>query len=152
MSRRNRWDLLRPLRRLLRPIEVVAVRRTGGSLLGAGFGTEVLVLETTGRRTGRRRSSVVAAWRRDDGTIVVAGGAGGQARVPDWVANLRADPLAIVEAGRIRTAVLAAEATGADRAGLWPSVVERWPRVEVYEARAGRPVPVFVLTPQHPGG
>ena len=50
----------------------------------------ILVIESTGRRTGRRRFTPVAFWETDDGSYVVGGGAAGKTATPDWVANLRA--------------------------------------------------------------
>jgi deazaflavin-dependent oxidoreductase (nitroreductase family) len=80
-----------------------------------------------------------------DGRLFVAGGAGGQVRVPDWVANVRADPEVRVTRRRRMAEMRALELTGASRAEVWPALLARWPRVATYERRAGRPVPVFEL-------
>lgn len=111
------------------------------------FRTPVLVLHTTGRRSGRARSTTLAFKRLDDGSLVVVGGAGGQVRVPDWVANLRAEPVAAVTIDRARVEVRAAELTGAEREEMWRALREVWPRIDAYERSAGRTVPVFRLTP-----
>ena len=145
--RRNRYDRLRVLRRLARPFEVLQVRRFGRSVLSVVFRTPVLVLHTTGRRSGIERSTTLACTRCDDGALVVVGGAGGQARLPDWVANLRADRCAAVTVDRNRVPVQAEEVTGAARAELWNDLRQVWPRIDAYERRAGRTVPVFRLVP-----
>ena len=142
---RNGFDRLRPLRRALRGLEATQVKRFGRSALSVVFRTRVLVLETTGRRSGRRRETTLAYHRLDDGELVVVGGAGGQRRVPDWVANLRARPEAAVVVGGERTAVVAHELIGAQRQQVWEVARQVWPRIETYERRAGRPVPVFRL-------
>lgn len=144
-------DLLRPVRRALRDAEVAQVERFGRSLLSVLFRTPVLVLVTTGRRTGRQRRTALAHLRLDDGDLLVVGGAGGQRRVPDWVANLRAEPRAVVVVDRVGRAVVARELEGDERARAWDLARRAWPRVDVYERRAGRPVPVFRLRETMPG-
>lgn len=145
--RRNRYDRLRLTRRLARPFEAAQVQWFGKSLLSVVFRTPVLVLHSTGRRTGVVRSTTLACHRLNDGSFIVVGGAGGQARVPDWVANLRADPVAAITVNRIRVDVQAAELAGAARDGMWREVRDVWPQIDVYQRRAGRDVPVFRLTP-----
>ena len=144
----NLADRLRPLARALRPIETAIARRCGWSPLGRLFRTPVLVLETTGRRTGRRRRTPLARHPLPDGTWLVVGGASGQRRLPDWVANLRADPRAVAVIDGEPVPVRATETTGARRAELWPVAVATWPRIVAYERRAGRPIPVITLTPE----
>jgi deazaflavin-dependent oxidoreductase (nitroreductase family) len=144
---RNAMDSLRPLRRLQGRLEAAQVRRFGDSALSVLFRTPVLVLVTTGRRTGRRRQTTVAYHRMDDGALIVVGGAGGQRREPDWVANLRADPAATVVVDRRMVDVVARELAGEERSAVWTVAREVWPRIEAYERRAGRPVPVFRVEP-----
>lgn len=143
--RRNAFDRLRGVRRVLRPVEAVQVRWLGRSVLSVVFRTPVLVLHTTGRHSGRERATTLAYHRADDGSLLVVGGAGGQARIPDWVANLRADPRSAVTVDRRRTAVTGAELVGEERAAIWPRLEQEWPQIAAYQRRAGRPVPVFRL-------
>jgi len=142
---RNAMDRLRPVRRALRGIEAAQVRRFGRSLLSTLFRTRALVLETVGRRSGRIRSTALAYHRLADGGLVVVGGAGGQRRVPDWVANVRADPQVHVVVDRVRRPMTAMELGRDQRRAVWDEVREVWPRIETYERRAGRPIPVFEL-------
>lgn len=145
--RRNAFDRLRGIRRVVRPVEAVQVRWFGRSALSTVFRTSALVLHTTGRRSGRERATPLAYLRDDDGCLLVVGGAGGQARIPDWVANLRADPRAAVTVDRRRFAVAAAELEGEERSAVWPRLEQEWPQIASYQRRAGRLVPVFRLTP-----
>lgn len=138
-------DRLRPLRRIVGPIEAWEIRRFGRSGLSLVFRTPVLVLETTGRRSGRTRRTPLACHRDDDGSLLVVGGAGGQTAVADWVWNLRAEPSAVAVVGRERVAVRAVELAGSSRADAWARLLRVWPRIAAYERRAGRPVPVFRL-------
>lgn len=146
--RRNLADRLRLVRRATRGIEVAQVRRLGRSLLSTVFRTPVLVLETTGRRSGALRATTLACHDDGSGSLLVVGGAGGQTRLPDWVANLRACPAATVVVDRRRRSVTATELTGEERVRAWSELRAVWPRIDAYEARAGRPVPVFRLSPR----
>ncbi len=130
---------------MLGRLEVALVRRTGRSAVSLVFRTRVLVLETTGRRTGRVRATVLAHHRIDDETVLVVGGAAGQIPVPDWVANLRARPTARVTIDRAEAAVEARELVGAERAQRWSELTRVWPRIIDYQRRSGRTVPVFAL-------
>jgi len=147
---RNAFDRLRIVRRLARPIEAAQVRWFGASLVSVAARTPVLVLHTTGRRSGAERSTPVAFHLDDDGSFLIVGGAGGQARVPDWVANVRAsdDADVAVTVDRRRVAVRVEELVGDERRRTWARLTSVWPRIDVYEHRAGRPVPVLRLTPR----
>lgn len=138
---------VRSVRRLAARVEVFQVERFGRSLVSVLFRTPVLVLHTTGRRTGTVRLTPLAfaPTRRPRHSFLVVGGAGGQARVPDWVANLRADARAAVTVDRERLAVRAVELEGDERDETWAVLRRRWPRIDTYERRAGRPVPVFLF-------
>lgn len=144
-------DRLRPLWRVAGAVEAAQVRRFGRSALSMAFRTPVLVLETTGRKTGLARRTTVAYERADGGDLLVAGGAGGQKRVPDWVANLRAEPVATATIDRSAVRVRARELAGEEREATWRELRQRWPRIDRYEERAGRPVPVFRLSADHSG-
>ncbi len=142
----NVYDRVQPLRRLVQPLEVAQIRRWDRSLFSMAFRTPVLLLHTTGRRSGQERTTALAFHEEADGSLVVVGGANGQTRVPDWVGNLRADPDVTVTVRRELRTVQAEELVGERRDRLWPTLVVQWPRIESYERRAGRPVPVFRFT------
>ncbi len=120
-------------------------RWVGTSISSLLWRTKVLVLETTGRKSGQRRSTPVAYRRLDDGDYLVVGGAGGQRTPVDWVANLRADPRAEVVVDRRREDVIADELTGDERTQAWTEARKVWPQIDNYERSAGREVPVFRL-------
>ena len=138
-------DRLRPLRLAVRGVEVAQVRWFGGSLLSTVFRTRVLVLETVGRRSGRQRTTALAYHPMSDNALVIVGGAGGQRRLPDWAANVRANPSVQVVVDRKRQPMRAIEVSDGDRNAIWSEVREVWPQIDVYERRAGRPIPVFLL-------
>ncbi len=145
---RGNWaDRLRPLRRLVGPIESAQIRRFGRSGLSIVFRTPVLVLETVGRRTGATRITPLAYHPCADGSWLVVGGAGGQSTTADWVANLRARPDAVAIIDRARTDVTAVELSPTERDAAWRDLSQQWPRIDRYEQRARRPLPIFRLHP-----
>ena len=137
-------DRIRPLRRFVGRIEGLEVRWLGFSVLSVLFRQRVLVLETTGRRSGKRRRTTVA-YRLLDGRPIVVGGAGGQSQRPDWVANLMADPDVVAIRNRRATPMTATVLDGAERQAAWDRLAPAWPIIAKYEARAGRPIPVIRL-------
>ena len=134
-------------RRFTNRVEAVQLRLAGTTFTAIVFRTPVALLETTGRRTGRTRRTPVAYLARPDRSFLIAGGAAGQARTPDWVANLRNEPRARVVVRRARLDVTARELDGDERRAAWEAAVARWPMLPGYERASGRLTPLFVLTP-----
>lgn len=115
------------------------------SLLNRG---SVMVLETTGHRTGRKRFTPVGYWVDRDGAMVVGGGAAGMATVPDWVRNLRGNAVAAVWIRRARVPVSSYELTGGERDQAQQDATNIWPAVRTYERKSGRVIPFFRLIRQ----
>lgn len=113
------------------------------SLLNRG---EVMVIETTGRRSGRRRFAPVGYWK-DGPAYFVGGGAAGMSTVPDWVRNLRRNERAAAWIRRSRIEVVAHELTGVERDAAQQKATETWPGVPRYEKKSGRAIPYFRLVP-----
>lgn len=144
-ARRNIADRLRPLRRFAGYVESAEVRLFGRSVLSVVFRQRVLVLETTGRKSGKRRRTTIA-YREVDGDVVVVGGAGGQTRPPDWVANLRANANVVVTRRRRSTPMIARVIEGGERQATWDRLEPDWPMMAKYQERAGYAIPVITLT------
>jgi deazaflavin-dependent oxidoreductase (nitroreductase family) len=107
----------------------------------------VLMVTSPGRRTGIPRSTCVRYLDTADGYLVWGTGAGAP-QDPDWFRNLRAVPEADVQVRDRRQRVGVRELEGAERDAAWTGVVlARAPEVERYARRAGRVIPVAVLTP-----
>lgn len=126
-------------------------RASGGRVLGRVAGMPVLLLTTTGRRTGTARTTPLTYFRDGDDLLVV-GSNGGEERAPGWLLNLRAHPEATVTIGRERHEVTARTAGAEERARLWPAIVATYPGYAAYERRTTRPIPVVVLARARPGG
>lgn len=145
-SRRRRTfaDRFRWYWRLLNRTDSFTVRMTGTCFLGLVRRSPVLVLETTGRRSGKRRRAAVIYWSQD-GAYFVGGGAAGMTRV-DWVANVRARPRIAVWVRRRRVEVVATELVGAEAERARSYAFGRW-KSDKYERISGRRTPFFRLDP-----
>jgi len=123
--------------------------RTGGRLGHGIIGVPSLLLQTTGRRTGRTRNAALV-YGRDGGSLVVAASNYGGERDPAWLRNLRADPRVRLQVGRRQLAAEArvVEPGDADYARLMAlmNAVNR-NRYVHYQARTARPIPLVLMTP-----
>ncbi len=112
-------------------------------------GLRMLLLRTTGRRTGRRRSSALL-YHRDGDAYVVVGSRGGSESPPAWLLNIQADPEVAVQVGTRRFAARARVATAAQRRRLWPVMTRIWPDYERYQSQTSRQIPLVILRPVEP--
>jgi deazaflavin-dependent oxidoreductase (nitroreductase family) len=128
------------------------MRANGGEVTkGPMAGEPLLVLTTTGAKSGQARTAIVK-FTRDGDAYCVAGSKSGAPTDPSWYANLRANPDVQVEAdGRIFNA-RATVAQGSDRDRLWARHVEALPGFGEYLAKTeGRVIPMIRLTPADHG-
>ena len=117
--------------------------RVGGSIPGSG---PVLLLTTNGRKSGKERT-VPLLYLPDGDDLVIVASNGGTAIHPTWWLNLRANPVARIEAGGRRLLVRAREAGPEERERLWPRLVEMYGGYEGYQEKTDRPIPVVILSP-----
>ena len=124
-------------------------RRSSGRFLGRMSGQPVLLLQTTGRRSGETQTTPVQYLADADTFVVVASNAGA-ARPPAWYLNLRADPHARVRVGARVVDVLAQEAAGRERAALWHRLTGANRYLQRAAHKAGRDLPLITLAPLDP--
>ena len=128
-------------------IGVRMYRTLGGRFSSGKKGVHVLLVTSPGRRTGIPRSTCVRYPETSDGYLVWGTGAGSP-QDPDWFRNLRAVPESDVQVRDRRQRVRVRELEGAERDAAWTDVVlVQAPEVARYARRAGRVIPVAVLTP-----
>jgi F420H(2)-dependent quinone reductase len=121
-------------------------RLTGGKVGGRIGKLPVLLLTTTGRKSGRPRTQPLAYTRVGDGHAVIAS-KGGAAHDPLWYLNLSANPLAEVTVGRETRRVRARDAHGEERERLWRALADLHPGYDKYAQKTSRRIPVVVLEP-----
>jgi F420H(2)-dependent quinone reductase len=122
-------------------------RLSGGRVGGRINKAPVLLLTTTGRKSGQRRTAPVV-YLADGENVVVIGSNAGHSRTPAWSLNLKANPKAEIEIGRERRPVCARVTEGEERAELWRKHNEQYSGFDEYEARTDRDIALFVLEPR----
>jgi F420H(2)-dependent quinone reductase len=126
---------------------VPVYRATRGRLLGKVGRAPVLLLTTTGRKSGQKRTAPVVYLADGDRQVVIGSNAG-NARMPAWALNLLATPEAEVEVYGKRGRVLARVAEGEERADLWRRMNEQYAGFDDYEGKTDRKIALFVLEPR----
>ncbi|MEK2476059.1 nitroreductase family deazaflavin-dependent oxidoreductase [Streptomyces noursei] len=127
---------------------VIAEFRANGGVVGGPFaGQRLLLLTTTGARSGLPRTTPACYLAEADGRLAVFPSNGGAATPPAWYRNLTAHPEVTVEVGTRVFRALATEVEGAMRDRLWDRQVAADPQFAAFQERAGRPIPVVLLTP-----
>jgi deazaflavin-dependent oxidoreductase (nitroreductase family) len=121
-------------------------RLTGGLIGGSIFGAPILLLTTTGRKSGARRTTPLL-YLEEDGRYIVIASNGGNPNHPAWYLNLRAQPEAEAQVRSRTLPVRARVADEAERARLWPKVVEMYSGYADYQRSTTRRIPVVILDP-----
>jgi deazaflavin-dependent oxidoreductase (nitroreductase family) len=121
-------------------------RANGGKVGGQFEGADLLLLTTTGAKSGEPRVSPLAYFRID-GKLLIIGSFAGSDVNPAWVHNLRANPAARVEIGNDSSDVTARELPSDERDELFAQITAAAPGFAEYQAKTTRVIPVFELQP-----
>jgi deazaflavin-dependent oxidoreductase (nitroreductase family) len=113
---------------------------------GPMAGRPLMVLTTTGARTGKLRTAIVT-YTRDDGRYVIAGSKSGAPTHPAWFHNLIANPVVTVEAGGKTFQARATVTEGPERDRLWNQHATERPEFRDYPNKTSRVIPMIVLEP-----
>jgi deazaflavin-dependent oxidoreductase (nitroreductase family) len=119
-------------------------RANGGKVGGPFEGGTLLLLTTTGAKSGEPRLAPLAYLTIEGKTIIIGSKAGADTN-PDWVHNLRANPRAHIEVGTTNYDVIARELPSAERDEVYSKVVEQSPVFGDYQADTSRVIPLFEL-------
>lgn len=122
-------------------------RATGGRIGGTMGSLRVLLLTTTGRRSGQPRT-VPLVYFEDGDRLVVIGSKGGDPRDPLWWENLKATPVAMIQIGSETRRVRARLASPDERERLWPRIKQENAFYAGYERKTSREIPVVLLEPE----
>jgi deazaflavin-dependent oxidoreductase (nitroreductase family) len=128
-------------------LNVPLYRLSGGRIGGRVGRAPVLLLTTTGRRSGERRTTPVVYLAAGLDVVLIDTNAGNE-RLPAWSLNLAADPDAEVELGRERRPVRARRAAGEERAELWRAHNLQYAGFDEYDEQLRRQPSVWVLEPR----
>jgi len=124
-------------------------RETGGEVGYHWNDVTTLILETTGRHSGKPCSKALIFGQDGDRYVVVASN-GGAKRHPDWYLNLRDNPEVEVQVKDEVFRARARTAEGAERERLWDQMAEIWPAYNDYQRKTDRRIPVVVLEREEP--
>jgi deazaflavin-dependent oxidoreductase (nitroreductase family) len=119
---------------------------TGGEEGHDWQGTQTLILETTGRKSGKQRLTPLIYGRHGNDYLVVAS-KGGTPENPDWYHNLAANPEVEIQVKGEKMRARARTATPDEKAELWSIMTKEWPDYDEYQTKTDRDIPVVVLEP-----
>lgn len=126
-------------------------RARDGKVGGYHARMDLLLLTTTGARTGQRRAVPLTYVAEGDRYVVTAGNAGSDAQ-PAWYYNLVASPDVTVEVGTEVFAAVATIAASPERETLYDLFAAAYPQLDGYQSQTGRPIPVVIITRRGRGG
>jgi deazaflavin-dependent oxidoreductase (nitroreductase family) len=119
-------------------------RANAGKVGGSWEGRDLLLLTTTGRKSGKQYTTPIV-YTRDGDRLLVYASQGGAPTHPDWYLNLEADPHVVVEVGDERYDATATPLEGAERDQEFAAQAERMPAFAEYAAKTTRVIPVVEL-------
>jgi deazaflavin-dependent oxidoreductase (nitroreductase family) len=119
-------------------------RANGGTVTGPFAGRPLLLLTTTGARSGEQRTTPLV-YTTDGERLVIIASKGGAPSHPAWYHNLTANPEATVELGTERFQVRAEVAQGEERDRLFEAQAAQMPNFAEYQQKTSRRIPVVTL-------
>ena len=122
-------------------------RLSGGVLGGRLGGNPMLLLTTTGSKTGKSRTTPLL-YLQDGENMVVVASSGGGPRHPAWWFNIDANASATAQVGKETKRVQAETASEEERSRLWPLLLEAHAGYQDYEDETERTIPVVILRPE----
>ena len=108
-------------------------------------GTTILLLHTTGRRSGKDVTSPLI-FREYDGDYLIVASKGGAPEAPDWFLNLEQNPEVTVQIKGDKFRAKARTATAEEKPAMWAHMAEVWPDYDEYQKKTDREIPVVVLS------
>lgn len=127
-------------------LNVPLYRLSGGRIGGRVGKAPLLLLTTTGRKSGEPRTAPVVYLADEERLVLIDTNAGNE-KLPAWSLNLSAKPEAVVEVGRRRLQVRGRVAEGAERAELWTRHIDQFAGFDYYLTLLERTPSVWVLEP-----
>jgi deazaflavin-dependent oxidoreductase (nitroreductase family) len=134
MTNRNDWNRQ----------TIEEFRANGGKVGGMWEGRPLLLLTTTGAKSGQRRTNPVM-YLRDGDRLLVFASKGGAPTSPDWYHNLVVHPQATVEVGNETYEATATVLSGQERDQFYAKQAQLYPQFAEYQAKTTRQIPVIAL-------
>ncbi|MGD0707178.1 MAG: nitroreductase family deazaflavin-dependent oxidoreductase [Anaerolineaceae bacterium] len=137
---------MKSLFKVFMALQVFFYRLSGGKMGGEMRGFKVLLLTTTGRKSGKTRTTPLGCFDHKDGYVIVASNAG-QPTNPAWFHNLKSNPQVTVQVLDKVIFATAEVLSGEDRAQAWRQVIATAPQYADYEKQTTREIPLVLLRP-----
>lgn len=131
---------------LMNSVVMFLYRASGGRLANRMQKAPILLLTTTGAKSGKERTNPVL-YVVDGPNLATVASAGGSPNNPSWFANLMHHPDAVVTIGKEERKVRARKASPEERARLWPMLTAVYSGYEDYQRKTVRRIPVVILEP-----
>jgi len=135
------------LQQVMSSTHVFFYKLSGGRIGGRMHKVPVLLLTTTGRKTGRKRTTPLL-YIRDGNRLVIVASNGGRAMDPSWWMNLKRNPIGMVQVKSLKETVYAQRAIGSEKERLWRLMTTAYPTYDDYQKKTDRDIPVVVLMPK----
>lgn len=139
-------DRPRPDLSLLGEEHVRVYRETNGETGYIWNGAPILLLTTTGRRSGQLRTIPIIFTQYGDSRVIIAS-KGGSPTHPAWYLNILEHPEVQVQVKGDAYDAVARTAPSPERDRIWAEAIKTWPSYDDYQARTSREIPVVVLEP-----
>lgn len=139
--------LLKFLRKLITDGNVWLLKISKGKIGNSFLGVPVLLMTTTGRKSGQPRTHPLYYLRNGERVILVASNAGTESD-PAWLLNMLADPGVTVDVGGVQRKMLGRVATAEEKTELWPELTSLFPSWQMMEDRSARSFKVVILEPE----
>ena len=135
------------LQQVMSSTHVFFYKLSGGRIGGRMHKVPVLLLTTTGRKTGRKRTTPLL-YIRDGNRLVIVASNSGRRMDPSWWRNLKHNPIATVQVKDVKQTIYAQRALGSEKERLWQMMTSVYPAYDDYQKRTDRQIPVVVLKPK----
>ena len=135
------------LQQVMSSTHVFFYKLSGGRIGGRIHKADVLLLTTTGRKTGKKRTTPLL-YVRDGNRLVIIASNGGRPIDPSWWMNLKRNPIAMVQVKSLKETIYAQRAIGSEKERLWQMMTSVYPSYDDYQKRTDREIPVVVLMPK----
>ena len=127
--------------------EVERYERSGGTEPSELVGDSWIILWTLGAKSAKVRKTPLVKVSDGEGRYAVIGSMGGAPQHPQWVHNVRANPVARLQDGPTVEDYAVREVEGEEKATWWARAVAVWPDYDAYQVATDRTIPLFVLDP-----
>ena len=127
-------------------VMVALYRLSNGKVMGRMAGLNLLLLTTTGRKTGKQHTTELGYFEQDGDYVIIASNAGSD-RHPQWFRNLKKNPNVTIQIKDKQIHAIAKETEPSLRQQLWDKLIQLSPRYASYATSTSRVIPMVLLQP-----